>query len=185
VTEGDGKNEETTAAAGGEPSVKKDAIVELTNIIDGNEIRPVIVDAMFKSDGGKRSGEEVTEVRIPAHTSTIVNVRLRPLIGYTQTEIAFSIKGDQDQKPLVHGVLNEFIKRGKHREADPDTDERHYIDYNDTYRISGRSEQTAGKPYAIGYKVEARDPGEYNVVFKVATLLGGGVSARKLTIVVE
>jgi hypothetical protein len=160
-----------------------DAVIEPSNIIDGDDIRAIIVDAKFK--GSERGSPLTTELRLPAHSEVNINLRIYPLISFHQKEIAFSIKGDQDKKPLVVGVFNDFIKWGSGRENDPDTNDRHYVDYNDTYRISGSSEQTAGTPGAIGYKMKTRDPGEYNVVIKVKTTSGGGVSARKLTIIVE
>lgn len=149
------------------------------------KIHAIIVDAKFKTEASASAPEERV-IKVPAHTDKVqVDFRIRPLLTFRQQELAVSVGGDIDKKPLPLAVNNTFIKEGLLKRQSPQDNEKHYIDYNGTYRIVSDRVHVIGTPYAIGFEFQTREPGEYPVTFKVKTENGGGRSAMVCTIIVE
>lgn len=130
-------------------------------------------------------GNQVHVLRIPPHQDVLIQLLIYPRLHYTQTELLFGFRGDQNAKPTPVKVVNTFIKVGKQREQSPDDNEDHYIDINDNYHIRRVSERTKPNCYAIGFLVKTKTSGKYPIRLEAITDSGESLPARELTVIVE
>jgi hypothetical protein len=84
---------------------------------------------------GPDDTKEVRELRLPANSEVMVQLRIRPTIQYQQIEVVFGCHGSDITRPVPLRVLNRFIKHGVNREQSPDTHASNYIDKDDHYHI--------------------------------------------------
>jgi len=142
-------------------------------------------DIYFKL-GGAADAPTGTEARLSAHSSEEqLDIRIAPKLHFVQNEIIVGIKGDSERRPRLKEMNNLFVKEGKGAGGSPAQRESHYIDYDDNYHIKERVDRTKGNKYALGFIVETRDPGTYDLSVSAMTDDGEGKASNLLTIRVE
>jgi hypothetical protein len=134
-----------------------------------------------------KNEDEVCDLKIPAKSDVMVQIRIRPRIPYRQIEIMFGCHGPPGTRPRPLRVLNRFIKEGADREQSPGTHSNHYIDNDDHYHIRSTADRSPPNTQALEFVVQTGDAGRYQVLLEIITDSGEAkpIRALHLTVVDE
>jgi hypothetical protein len=127
---------------------------------------------------------EVGELRLPANSEVMVQLRIRPTIQYRQIEIVFGCHGKDITRPVPLRVLNRFIKQGVNREQSPKTHSNHYIDKDDHYHIKETVDRSPPHTQALEFVVRTGSAGTYPILFEIVTDSGEAKAAKGLYLTV-
>jgi hypothetical protein len=115
---------------------------------------------------------EQLDLRLPAGSQVMVQIRIRPRLQYRQIEILFGCKGSKDARPIPLRVENRFIKAGATRVQSPGTNPNHYIDHDDHYHIVQTMDRSPPNTQALEFVVQTKGPGRFPIALGVITDIG-------------
>ena len=145
--------------------------------------RPVDAFLTLYPEGGHDSW--TTELHVQPNSEVVVHLRFRPRLHFKSMDLIFGFVGESPIRPTLIKTRNVFVARGKQREASPDDDDRHYIDYKGNYHIKDVQERVRGTVYAQGYVIQTSKPGRFRVKLGITTDGGDGEPTEPLFIIVE
>lgn len=128
----------------------------------------------------------VSELHVPPNAELSIQLRLRPLFHYSQSEFIFGFAGDDlSAKPEIESYLNTFISRGLKKKQSPETHDSHSVDYNGSYHIKETRDLVTTTTYSYGFIIKTKKPGRYPVVVIAITDCGEAIPKEPVVLVVE
>ena len=94
-----------------------------------------------------------TEIEIGIHARTVFHAR----------EVIFGFKGNRDSKPVVTGRARQFVKSGNL------PDQTYYVDHADWCHAVIDRDFNRGTHIVMGFAVQTRQPGRYEVQLSFVT----------------
>jgi hypothetical protein len=133
---------------------------------------------------GPTDSNEHLDLRLPANSKAMVQIRIRPRMPYRQIELVFGCEGPEHTRPIPLRVLNRFIKVGANRQQCPETHPNNYIDHGDHYHIGGVVDRAPPHTYALEFVMQTKGPGRYPVLLEIITEVGEAKPKKELYLTV-
>jgi hypothetical protein len=133
---------------------------------------------------GPAAPDEQLDLRLPANSKVMVQIRIRPRMAYRQIELVFGCRGPEETRPVPLRVLNRFIKVGASRQQSPATHPNNYIDHGDHYHIGGTVDRAPPHTYALEFVMQTKGPGRYPVLLEIITESGEAKPKKELYLTV-